>query len=122
MCKKETYKRFNKLYEIHKNYPEFAKTYPTKMGDREVVVKKFLDNTIYIIYKDFDGSTLFHIEIYKNGKVHIYKTKVDPIAIYTALYEIETIIYREKEERDLVLEKLFEKSLFYSNMRFNFNG
>lgn len=114
MCKKETYKQFNKLYKEHCKYNNFARKYNTALGIREVVVKKFsMDNSIYVIYKDKDGSTLFHIEVFSNGKINIYKTKVDAMAIFSAMYEIQTIIYNEnKVDMNKVLEGLFENSCF----------
>lgn len=114
MCNKETYQQFKKLYEEHAKHNHFTRKYNTALGEREVVVKKFFnDNTIYVVYKDYDGSTLFHIEVHTNGRVKIYKTKVDAIAIYSAIYEINTILYKEKQmTMDKTLELLFENNCF----------
>lgn len=127
MCKKETYKRFNKIYEYMKNNGEYgiddhiyayAYIFKTKMGDRCVEIIRTTKDVDLIskhdfifLYFDYDDEKLFQLLIKPNGKITVIQKKdnVDEVAIFSAIYELECLIYNKKyQERENILEKLFE--------------
>ena len=118
MCKRETYKRFLKIYEFVKDNKDdeingrfvrsFVKYFNTKLGKRRFHISK-RDKEIYVSYWDFDKTMLFEFYIYKSGKIDIKNSKIDQPEIFLAIYEIENIINNKKQKyKDNILEKLFE--------------
>ena len=117
MFRNKKYKRFKKLYDyitdINCKYTiEFDgvcykyKTFKTKLGDRAIIADKIGDS-IVLAYHDYDNSLLFCIVCDKNGRITIPMTKIDEIAIFSAIYEIESIIWDKKQrKRGEMLESL----------------
>ena len=117
MCNKQIYKRLKKLHDYitdrHCSYTrEFDgvaykyKTFKTKMGDRNVIAST-LDKDVVIGYHDYDDSILFMIVCNTRGKITILKSCIDEMAIFSAIYELECLIYEEKQKsRSDMLEKL----------------
>lgn len=117
MFRNKKYKRFKKLYDyltdINCKYTiEFDgvcykyKTFKTKLGERAIIADKIGDS-IVLAYHDYDNSLLFCIVCDKNGRITIPMTKIDEIAIFSAIYEIESIIWDKKQrKRGEMLESL----------------
>jgi len=111
MCKPKTYKRFSKIYEyIDKNSKHGDMVFNTKLGPRLVTSGKWPNKTIDLAYLDCDSTVLFDLLIYPSGKIEINQSKIDKVAIFSAIYEIECIIHNKKQSKDnsKVLERLFE--------------
>ena len=109
------YERFLELSKYHSRHSNNQVTYNTKLGKREVYVSSCCSNAIYVIYFDrlLEGNlqpeTLFSLEVLPNGKINIIDSKIGQPEIFLAIYEIEQIIdNKEYNERDGILEKLFE--------------
>lgn len=119
MFKNKVYKRFEKLYnyitDINCSYTrEFDgicykyKKFNTKLGERAVISHK-IGEDIVIGYHDEDNSLLFYIGVNKKGKVQIVDTKIDELAIFSAIYELECIIYKHKAKKfGKMLENMFK--------------
>lgn len=120
MFENKNYKRFKKIYdyitdekcyytkEFEGNFYKY-KTFHTKLGDRSVI-GHLRDKTIYIAYHDYDNSLLFVLAIERNGEVRIVQNIIDELAIFSAIYELECLIYNDKEEQK---GKLLNKLLSY---------
>lgn len=128
MCKRKNFKRFLKIHEYiksdnyipYKNEPKFSnyyyKKFDTKLGQRWIASsygyfkynnKKF--HGIILEYKDNNGECLFLLRIEKSGRIFIMESKIDQPAIFSAIYEIESIINNKKQKyKDNILEKLFD--------------
>jgi len=117
MCNKNTYKRLKRLHDYitDKNCSytrEFNgmaykyKTFKTKMGDRNVIAS-MLDKDVVIGYHDYDDSILFMIVCNQKGKITILQSICDEMAIFSAIYELECLIWEEKKKHKTdTLEKL----------------
>lgn len=127
MFEHRNYKRFKRLYDyITDNKCLYTKEFDgifykykkfhTKLGDR-CIIAHLVDKSIYIAYHDYDNSLLFVIAIEKNGKIEILQNVIDEVAIFSAIYEIECLIYEKKEKkRGEMLTKLL--SYYPQNMNF----
>jgi len=116
--KKSTYNRFNKIFEkILKNYPKesfldkdfVARSFNTNLGTRAITMTRIKDD-LFFNYLDFDYSKLFSLKINTKGKITILNSKINQLAIFSAIYEIENILYNEDKEECNFLEKLFEST------------
>ena len=117
MCNKKTYKRLKKLYDFitdkqcsyTRAFDDVVykyKTFKTKMGDRNVIAY-MLGKDIAIGYHDYDDSILFMIVCNTKGKITILKSVCDEMAIFSAIYELECLIDKQREKRRAdKLEKL----------------
>ena len=134
MFENKTYKRFKKIYKYFKQKDKMRIPFNTKLGERDVicceipkdwkVVLPSTDNDAFEIklpkqdyilfnYLDYDSSILFSLLIFKNGQVKIIKHSIDEVAIYSAIYEIECLIYGEKKKcKGETLKKLLS---YYDN-------
>lgn len=118
MFKNKIYKRFKKIYDyisdINCEYTiEFDgicykyKTFKTKMGERDVIVDMVDRDSVCIAYHDFDKSLLFVLLVNKRGRIEILYSRIDEMAIFSAIYELECLIWEHKEEkRGKMLESL----------------
>ena len=106
MCKVDNYIRFKSIAEKI----DRSQTFHTELGDR--VVECFLSpnkDTVSFIYYDKDSSILFYLSINHEGKITKKFSLIDDSAIFSAVYEVECILYNiQKEHKDGILEKLFE--------------
>lgn len=117
MFENKLYKRFKRLYKFITDNnclytKEFEgicykyKTFKTKMGNRSVIAD-MLGKSVVLAYHDYDDSMLFCIVCDKNGRITIPKTEIDEVAIFSAIYELECIIWDKKQKRKgEMLEKL----------------
>lgn len=123
MCNRKTYKRFLNLSKYHSKYSCNHVIYDTKLGKRDVYISNpdYRTNSIDLTY--FDGvdsyipnlDILFMLRIEKSGKINIIQSKIDEPAIFSAIYEIECLIHKDKIKKiDNILEKLFENIDEYS--------
>lgn len=134
MFENKTYKRFKKIYKYFKQKDKIRIPFNTKLGKREVVcceipkgwkinlspmdngafeIKSLKQDCLLFGYLDYDSSVLFSLLIFKNGQVKIIKQAIDEVAIYSAIYEIECLIYGEKKKcKGETLKKLLS---YYDN-------
>ena len=121
MCKVDNFYRFKNLAEKIDRY----QTFHTELGDR--VVECFMSpnkNSVNFIYYDKDNSPLFYLTVNEEGRITKKLTLIDDSAIFSAVYEIECILYNiEKEHKDSILENLFETTfsrMFGAYCKYNF--
>lgn len=136
MFKNKIYKRFERIYKYFHNNNEITHIFHTKLGDRKVgciktIAGMILKDTntkeieyktdrgdgILIIYSDKleenPASILFILAVDKKGKIAIINSKIDEPAIFSAIYELECLMYKEKQhEKGEVLKKLLS---YYGN-------
>lgn len=110
------------LKNINKNYKRFMKLlqiigeeriFNTKLGKRalsSIIIQQTKE--IIIRYYDKDGSILFCLKCDKNGTITEIspRKKIDDMAIYCALYEIETIMnsnINKNKQMNICLTSLF---------------
>lgn len=117
MCNKKIYKRLKKLHDYitddkclyTKEFDGIAykyKTFGTKLGARNVIAS-MIDKSVVIGYHDYDDSLLFYIVCDTRGKITILQSKVDEVGIFSAIYELECLIWENKKrKRSETLEKL----------------
>lgn len=111
MCDKKLYERFKKIHDFIKDMPEPKSVFHTDMGDRNIITNKF-DNKIILDYLDYDNSLLFSVLVTIDGKLKILYTKIDQLAIFSAIYELECLIYGYKDKNN---EEFLERILSYYN-------
>lgn len=124
MFKNKIYKRFKKIHDYITDsdclYTQYFdgkcykyKVFPTKMGNRAVISSVINKYTFVIGYHDYDNSLLFAVAVDRKGKVNIIQSKIDELAIFSAIYEIECIITDKKhEEKEEMLNRLLK---YYDN-------
>lgn len=117
MCNKKIYKRLKKLHDYitddkckyTKSFDQVCykyKTFKTKLGDRSVIAS-MIGNSVLIGYHDYDDSLLFMIACDNRGKLNIIHSKIDEVAIFSAIYELECLIWEYKaKKRGEMLENL----------------
>lgn len=120
MFQNKIYKRFKKIHDYITDanclYTQYFdgkcykyKMFPTKMGDRAVISSVINKYTFVLGYHDADNSLLFAIAVDRKGKINIIESKIDELAIFSAIYELECLIYKNKEKkRDEMLERMFK--------------
>lgn len=118
MFENKIYKRFKKIHDYitdsNCSYTKYFdgkcfkyKRFPTQMGERAVISSVINKYTFVLGYHDADDSLLFAIAVDRKGKVNIIQSKIDELAIFSAIYEIECLIYDKKhEEKGELLNKL----------------
>lgn len=120
MFENKIYKRFKKIHDYitdsNCSYTKYFdgkcfkyKIFPTKMGDRAVISSVINKYTFTLGYHDADNSLLFAVAVDRKGNINIIQSKIDELAIFSAIYELECLIYEYKEEkRGKMLEKLLK--------------
>ena len=139
MFKSKIYKRFEKIYKYFYDNNEITHTFHTKLGDRKIACIKSVQgmiltnsNTqeiqyetnrkddIILIYGDkpeeYPTKTLFMLAVNKKGKITICNSKIDEPAIFSAIYELECLIYKDKKHKKGQLLK--ELLSYYGNSNF----
>ena len=121
MCKVDNFIRFKSIADKINR----SQLFHTELGDR--VVECFLSpnkDTVSFIYYDKDSSPLFYLSVSHEGKITKKLSLIDDSAIFSAVYEIECILYDiQKEHKDGILESLFETTfsrMFGAYCRYNF--
>lgn len=110
MCDKKIYQRFKKIYNyILKNKNPY--TFKTKLGDRDVEMCLMANGDLILNYSDFDGKCLFLLRINKKGKVSIMCSRIDELAIFSAIYEIECLIYNQSKNNSNFLERMLSYNI-----------
>ena len=121
MCKVDNFIRFKSIA----NRINRSQLFETDLGPR--VVECFLSpskDNVNFIYYDKDNSPLFYLSINNEGKITKKLSLIDDTAIFSAVYEIECILYNiQKEHKDGILESLFETTfsrMFGAYCKYNF--
>ena len=142
MFKNKIYKRFEKIYKYFYDNNEITHTFHTKLGDRNVscmktiagmiltngINKEVLYSThrsdgVILIYNDKSeknpAEVLFILAVDVNGKITIINSKIDEPAIFSAIYELECIIWDKKQKRK---GEMLEKLLLYYQPYYGYWG
>ena len=118
MFENKIYKRFKKIHDYitdsNCSYTKYFdgkcfkyKVFPTQLGDRAVISSVINKYTFVLGYHDCDDSLLFAVAVDRKGKVNVIQSRIDELAIFSAIYEIECLIYDKKhEEKGELLNKL----------------
>jgi hypothetical protein len=97
-----------------------SKVFNTKLGPRNVACYEYgQEKDIQFVYYDYDNTILFILDINKEGNIIKYfsRKNIDDIAIFSAVYEIETLLYNEDiNKKEDILNLLFD------NISYNFNS
>jgi hypothetical protein len=112
MCNKKNYKRFKKILEKH--LLRNNNIYPTALGDRKICVfEDYGKRNIFLNYIDKDNTPLFTLCVSKKGEIDIVQSRVDDLAIFAAIYELEIML--KINTKSEILEKIFEITYEYNN-------
>lgn len=104
----KTFNRFKKLLNDGRINSDTGRVFSTNLGDRLVEMSYVFGANTYscvhgisMTYYDKDGSVLFSVEVDKNGLLKVLEAKIDEVAIFSAIYELETIVYQDRRNEKL---------------------
>lgn len=89
-------KIYNRFKKIHDKVTLF-RVFDTKLGKRLVAsgINKE-SNNIVLVYYDYDNTILYQLQIDTSGKIITTSSEIDNLAIFSSIYELETILYKEE--------------------------
>lgn len=106
----KVYKRFKKLHDKITLF----KMFNTKLGKRLVASGMNSESRgIIFIYYNYDNKVLYQLYIDVSGKIEVVSSEIDNLAIFSSIYELETILYNEETQ---------ELNDFATNLNMLFEG